>query len=996
MLPAGDLINVQGKEWPKDASCYLGHTGPMCKLCIENWALNDLTGECTDCGSGGNSSEQVGRIAMWVVIALLVVLVVLAFKYREKLNEYFRKNLGFLLAIKKMLVKYRVKAKVMLTFMQITSQYVGSCLNPPWPSFYAGFARKLGVVNLNFPALAGASCAYKFNFIAYLWISTVLPILMAFLLLLFRTYLMATMPTKTKDDRQQRFDVDHLLALAFFALTYMVFPSVSVTIFRTFQCDYDISDTDGYDNPDRRLGYMRADYSIPCRGYGRLTNNPSNDFTDLGYDRLFGWEEPSRNVEAYVSGIDTYNAARVYAILMMLIYPIGIPLMYFVSTYRSKHLIDPDPLVVLSDVVIAVSPDEESVKFEEGEERKAGRDGHLDITDDSPTSTALRHLTHQALRLIDAEQRLIAQAVEVHAERLAEQAKKDYQKSRAFAQRHGTDGATPLRRMSIKAHEKLAIVKRQFDEDRVADSWQEELPGYAAALDVIKEAEALIEGTLIEEYRASDARVSHLAFLFEAYEPRCWYFETIECLRRLMLTGLLVVIPDEGNSLNIVIAALIAIFYLVVYGGIKPFIDEHVDAFATFAQLMTFLQLFLALLLATGVIEGWPNSLVNASALGCNLGVIAYAALGFLVMEATEEDAGDLADSDMSVSLCGCCLLAHHTKKPKRPQRSTADMELLRGVVERHRRVASDERGDVQKELLKLYTTEEGLLELGSPGAERLPGDIVSPGGRHFARPRRGRDADDDDDAAEEKYHRDEDVRVWLESADAFEIPVRLVGESDSDESTDDFELGLDPNADPEVGDAVGFDFVNDDDAAAIGVVAATGAVPGDELGAAISATPPGAYEFADDGDAAVISATAAAPPASFDEGASPNLDDRSPFADDADAAVVGVAAATELDGYGTGANLSADPRAFADDRDADSAGAGVAAATDLDGYGADVNLGADSRAFAGDTDAAIEASNTDAEPGDFDGSVGPVPGPAVVPLEARPIPEHHEAMLLF
>ena len=48
MLPAGDLINVQGKKWPKDASCYLGHTGPMCKLCIKNWALNDLTGECTD------------------------------------------------------------------------------------------------------------------------------------------------------------------------------------------------------------------------------------------------------------------------------------------------------------------------------------------------------------------------------------------------------------------------------------------------------------------------------------------------------------------------------------------------------------------------------------------------------------------------------------------------------------------------------------------------------------------------------------------------------------------------------------------------------------------------------------------------------------------------------------------------------------------------------------------------------------------------------------
>ena len=44
--------------------------------------------------------------------------------------------------------------------------------------------------------------------------------------------------------------------------------------------------------------------------------------------------------------------------------------------------------------------------------------------------------------------------------------------------------------------------------------------------------------------------------------------------------------------------------------------------------------------------------------------------------------------------------------------------------------------------------------------------------------------------------------------------------------------------------------------------------------------------------------------------------------------------------------------------------------------------------ALAGDADAAIGASNTDAEPGDFGGSVGPTPEPAIVPLEARPVPE--------
>ena len=52
---------------------------------------------------------------------------------------------------------------------------------------------------------------------------------------------------------------------------------------------------------------------------------------------------------------------------------------------------------------------------------------------------------------------------------------------------------------------------------------------------------------------------------------------------------------------GLVAAATIAIFFLCVYGGIKPFTDERVDAFATFAQLMTFLQLFIALLLYFGV-----------------------------------------------------------------------------------------------------------------------------------------------------------------------------------------------------------------------------------------------------------------------------------------------------------------------------------------------------------------------------------------------------------
>ena len=36
-----------------------------------------------------------------------------------------------------------------------------------------------------------------------------------------------------------------------------------------------------------------------------------------------------------------------------------------------------------------------------------------------------------------------------------------------------------------------------------------------------------------------------LLFLFEAYEPRCYYFEAVECLRRLAPTGLPVFKADD-------------------------------------------------------------------------------------------------------------------------------------------------------------------------------------------------------------------------------------------------------------------------------------------------------------------------------------------------------------------------------------------------------------------------------------------------------------------
>jgi len=42
---------------------------------------------------------------------------------------------------------------------------------------------------------------------------------------------------------------------------------------------------------------------------------------------------------------------------------------------------------------------------------------------------------------------------------------------------------------------------------------------------------------LQEEGRAEDEGLQKIAFLWDSYEPRIWWFEIFDCVRRLSLTG---------------------------------------------------------------------------------------------------------------------------------------------------------------------------------------------------------------------------------------------------------------------------------------------------------------------------------------------------------------------------------------------------------------------------------------------------------------------------
>jgi hypothetical protein len=92
----------------------------------------------------------------------------------------------------------------------------------------------------------------------------------------------------------------------FLLLTFMIYPACSTKIMQAFKCDTDW-------DPGSTVSFLQVDYSIDC-------NSPYN------------------------------TTMETYAVVMIFIYPVGIPILYFILLYRHKrHLNAPR----LTDIQVA-------------------------------------------------------------------------------------------------------------------------------------------------------------------------------------------------------------------------------------------------------------------------------------------------------------------------------------------------------------------------------------------------------------------------------------------------------------------------------------------------------------------------------------------------------------------------------------------------------------------------------------------------------------------
>ena len=99
---------------------------------------------------------------------------------------------------------------------------------------------------------------------------------------------------------------------------------------------------------------------------------------------------------------------------------------------------------------------------------------------------------------------------------------------------------------------------------------------------------------------ADKTAAQSVAALWEAYRPECFYYEIVECWRRIMLTGVVVFIfPDDAAQIAITI--LIAFFFLLIFEMLSPYKSESDMWLSRGGHVIVFLGMFDLLLLRVDV-----------------------------------------------------------------------------------------------------------------------------------------------------------------------------------------------------------------------------------------------------------------------------------------------------------------------------------------------------------------------------------------------------------
>ncbi|CAN0265527.1 unnamed protein product, partial [Pylaiella littoralis] len=518
-------------KYDESRYCVEGHKGAYCSVCVDGYRRFSEQQLCISC-AGGFSSSARGLLWGMVVAAAMLLITLAVFlvggvkaisQLKRKLAGccYFRRGCSkgaeavspvlepmptdsarrmardaFVVRLVRAVPLQ--KLKILVVVWQILTQF-SRLADIQYPPSYRRFLNFLDVVNFDITWPLIASCLIDgINFYQRLLAVTLGPL--AALVFLGITYAMAMHmhpcgPGQTCSEARQSAVVRH--ASTGLLVLFLVFSSVSTTVFSTYACDF-VEDLDVF--------LLRADYSISC-------DDPDHFF--------------------YAS----------YAAVMILLYPIGIPVLFAAVLLKRRDKINPplptlvecDPSLsrtTFSDTAIETDRSNGDIVRPDTNHQRGSGDGG-----DFEASWADVGTKMTGAYAGDCSRRAVAESGEGKRGILF-------------------DGGGSSRRTGAECQS-----LREYDARRAA---------------VESRVKAAMNREEVLENRISDHDLQSTRFLWEPYEPDKNYYETVECGRRCLLTGALVfVLPN--TAAQAAGACLFAFVSLLAFELLRPHLS-HTDA----------------------------------------------------------------------------------------------------------------------------------------------------------------------------------------------------------------------------------------------------------------------------------------------------------------------------------------------------------------------------------------------------------------------------------
>jgi hypothetical protein len=275
-----------------------------CAVCAKGYSKS-IGYQCTQCKTGT-------KAAIYSALAILLATFLLAIWYliiqllglsdgQDAITNFAAVNV-----MQKVASLPWDKLRIPLVAFQIVTQFI-SITGLPLPNIYRRFLSWTDVFNLNLGWLLSLSCLTHIDFYQKLLITTLGPFAAAAALICTHTavryknqvravteYTSQRITQPTRTSRLEKALAKHYLV--FLAMTFLIYSTVSTTVFQTFACDRLDEDI----NTAVTTRFLRADYSIQC---------------DTHEHKMY----------------------KAYAAIMVIIYPLGIPALYAWLLWSNRH-----------------------------------------------------------------------------------------------------------------------------------------------------------------------------------------------------------------------------------------------------------------------------------------------------------------------------------------------------------------------------------------------------------------------------------------------------------------------------------------------------------------------------------------------------------------------------------------------------------------------------------------------------------------------------------